>query len=68
MEYASYDVGALEGMGLEVTCGVNNDELQTLAPSYGAMANWFEKKVKKYIEYDMFVINYIVVGNMFCPL
>jgi hypothetical protein len=28
MEYNLYDVGTLEGMGLEVSFGVNNDELQ----------------------------------------
>ena len=67
MEYDEYDVGALHAMGFEVSFGVNNDELQTLASSYGAVEDWFEKKVENIIKYDFFVINYIVVGDEAIP-
>jgi hypothetical protein len=67
MEYDEYDVGALHAMGFEVSFGVNNDELQTLASSYGAVEDWFEKKVENIIKYDYFVINYIVVGDEAIP-
>ncbi|KAE8125999.1 hypothetical protein FH972_020757 [Carpinus fangiana] len=67
MEYDEYDVGALHAMGFEVSFGVNNDELQTLASSYGAVEDWFEKKVENIIKYNYFVINYIVVGDEAIP-
>lgn len=55
----------LRGTGIEVTIGVHNQDLPTLATNPNATKQWFDSYMKPYIEDVQF--SYIAVGNEVIP-
>ncbi|GAV68972.1 Glyco_hydro_17 domain-containing protein/X8 domain-containing protein [Cephalotus follicularis] len=59
----SWTVSALAGTNIEVMVGIPNDQLKTLADSYGDCKDWVKENVTKHIYNGGVNIKYVAVGN-----
>ncbi|XP_030531443.1 probable glucan endo-1,3-beta-glucosidase BG4 [Rhodamnia argentea] len=58
-------LNALRGSGIDVTLGVKNQDLQTIASSVDAAKTWFDTNVQPYM--SKVTIRYISAGNEVVP-